>query len=124
MPVLNGIEATRRIKNDFPAITVIGLSVHRDQDMANAMKDAGADSYFIKGNSSDELCRMLINSKSKSKAGNPSSKPFAVIPPLPIPASDKRTSLLPLLLLQPGCFHGVTEQHGDRHRSGTTGRGT
>ncbi len=65
MPVLNGIEATRRIKNDFPAITVIGLSVHRDQDMANAMKDAGADSYFIKGNSSDELCRMLINSKIK-----------------------------------------------------------
>src|SRR5690606_5923367 len=53
-----------------------------------------------------------------------SSKPFHVIPPLPIPASDKRTSLLPLLLLQPGCFHGVTEQHGDRHRSGTTGRGT
>lgn len=64
MPLMNGIEATRRIKKEMTEITIIGLSVHRDQDMAAAMKEAGATAYLIKGESPEELCN-VINSLTK-----------------------------------------------------------
>jgi PAS domain S-box-containing protein len=48
MPGMNGIEATRRIKDELPSIRIIGLSLHRIEDMAQAMLDAGAETYLAK----------------------------------------------------------------------------
>jgi DNA-binding NarL/FixJ family response regulator len=48
MPRLDGIEATRRIKQSRPRTRVIGLSMHEDADMAKAMLEAGAAAYFRK----------------------------------------------------------------------------
>lgn len=48
MPLLNGIEATRRILVAVPDVRVIGLSMHEETHMAAALKDAGAVAYLRK----------------------------------------------------------------------------
>ena len=59
MPALNGIEATRRIKGEFPSIEVIALSMHGDEGFMRAMSDAGAASYVLKDDMLRELPRLL-----------------------------------------------------------------
>ncbi len=42
MPVMDGIEATRRIKSELPAVRVIGLSMHEDKmTFAHSTKSKG-----------------------------------------------------------------------------------
>lgn len=55
MPRLNGVEATRRITAELPDVRVIGLSMHEQDEMAQAMREAGATAYLPKGDSSDAL---------------------------------------------------------------------
>ncbi len=55
MPRLDGIEATRRITAEMPGIAVIGLSMHEEDDMADAMRSAGATAYLSKGGPADTL---------------------------------------------------------------------
>ena len=55
MPKMNGIEATRRIAAESPKVRVIGLSFHEEEDVAAAMKKAGAAAYLTKGGPTDDL---------------------------------------------------------------------
>jgi DNA-binding NarL/FixJ family response regulator len=48
MAGLNGIEATRRIKAEHPAVRVVGLSMHADREFVTAMLAAGASAYVLK----------------------------------------------------------------------------
>jgi CheY-like chemotaxis protein len=59
MPRMNGLEATRLIKNDMPAVTVIGHSVHDDEDVVDSLREAGITNYIMKGGSAQELYRAL-----------------------------------------------------------------
>ncbi len=52
---MNGIEASRRILAQNPRIKVIGLSMHLDSNIAEAMREAGATHYFSKGGASEEM---------------------------------------------------------------------
>ncbi|MCK9355953.1 MAG: response regulator transcription factor [Dehalococcoidia bacterium] len=64
LPVLNGIEATRRIKAACPGITVIGLSVHDDPEHISAMLQAGALAYVTKDSPSADILRALSEATS------------------------------------------------------------
>lgn len=55
MPRLNGIEATRRLAAELPGVRVIGLSMHESQDMAHAMREAGACAYISKDAPTEDL---------------------------------------------------------------------
>ncbi len=55
MPILDGIQATRHIHGHFPAVRVVGLSMHEEQDRAAAMRQAGAVGYVTKSASPEEL---------------------------------------------------------------------
>lgn len=55
MPRMNGQEATKRLKAEMPEVRVIALSMHSREDMAAAMKQAGACAYFTKGGPSELL---------------------------------------------------------------------
>jgi DNA-binding NarL/FixJ family response regulator len=55
MPGLNGIEATRQIKRDFPKTRVIALSMHVDERFVAEMLRAGAVGYLCKKCDADEL---------------------------------------------------------------------
>ncbi len=59
MPNMNGLEATRRIVAEFPEITVIGVSMHDDGQMALAMKAAGAADYVSKGEAAEKLVGVI-----------------------------------------------------------------
>ncbi|UVT18868.1 MAG: response regulator [Nitrospira sp.] len=56
MPKLNGVEATRRIKHQFPNIAVIGLSMHEDPKLEQSMYEAGACAYLSKGTAFNVVC--------------------------------------------------------------------
>lgn len=48
MPVLNGIEATRRIVAETPAARILILSAYDEEDYVSAALDAGASGYLLK----------------------------------------------------------------------------
>jgi PAS domain S-box-containing protein len=48
MPKLDGLAATRLLRYQAPETKVIGLSMHTTEDMAEAMKRAGATAYLVK----------------------------------------------------------------------------
>lgn len=56
---MDGVETTRRILAEDPEIKVIGLSMHIDQAVANAMLDAGATAYLTKGGPSEDLIEAI-----------------------------------------------------------------
>ncbi len=49
MPVLDGLEATLRIKAGSPAPRVVILSVHSGAEVERRVQIAGADAFVIKG---------------------------------------------------------------------------
>jgi signal transduction histidine kinase/ActR/RegA family two-component response regulator len=59
MPRMNGIEATRQIKAASPQIRIIGLSLHEQDELALAMKEAGADGYVAKNAPAKEILDAL-----------------------------------------------------------------
>lgn len=54
MPKLNGIEATRRIKKDFPDTIIVALSIHSDVEFVQQMLQAG---YILKESVPEELVK-------------------------------------------------------------------
>ncbi len=48
LPLMDGIEATKRIKAAQPGVVVIGLSVNNSAQRIRAMKDAGAATFISK----------------------------------------------------------------------------
>lgn len=55
MPKRNGIEATRLIHQEHPAIQVLALTVHDNYDYLYQTLEAGASGYILKGATSEEL---------------------------------------------------------------------
>jgi DNA-binding NarL/FixJ family response regulator len=49
MPILDGLEATRRIKQASPATRIIILSIHDDEATSAQARSAGADDFVDKG---------------------------------------------------------------------------
>jgi DNA-binding NarL/FixJ family response regulator len=62
LPIVNGIEATRRIVHERPATVVIGLSFGTDTYLTKAMKAAGAFSCITKERAVEELYRAIKDS--------------------------------------------------------------
>ncbi len=48
MPVMDGVEATERIKHRFPAVKVVVLTSFSEQQRVLAALEAGADGYVLK----------------------------------------------------------------------------
>ncbi len=59
MPKLTGVEATRRIKADYPDVYVLVLTAHDDDEYIFALLQAGANGYLLKTAEIDELVRAI-----------------------------------------------------------------
>ncbi len=59
MPELNGLEATRQIRDDDPRVRVIGLSMHTDKRYVLGMLEAGASGYLAKDSPFEEVARAV-----------------------------------------------------------------
>jgi NarL family two-component system response regulator LiaR len=55
MPQMNGIEATRLIRQEFPDTKILALSSFEDEDSVRDMLLAGASGYLLKHGSIDDL---------------------------------------------------------------------
>jgi len=75
MPVMNGIEATRHIKQEMSSICVIGLSsVQEETQSCEAMKAAGAIDLLAKSGPVNNLINTILQAVE-------SVKTFGVNPP-------------------------------------------
>lgn len=61
MPRCDGITATQRIKEEFPHIRIVALSMHNSPDMMERMKQAGASHYLTKESAAGQLCRAIVD---------------------------------------------------------------
>ncbi|MCB9186814.1 MAG: response regulator transcription factor [Flavobacteriales bacterium] len=59
MPVLNGVEATRRIKKEYPNIKVISLTQHSERAMVQQLLECGSDGYLLKNIAQDDLAASI-----------------------------------------------------------------
>lgn len=59
MPGMNGIEATKRIKETNPSTSVLVLTAYDDEQYIYALLDAGAAGYLLKNVSGEELARSI-----------------------------------------------------------------
>jgi two-component system, NarL family, response regulator LiaR len=59
MPFMDGVEATRLIHEQFPAIKVLALTSHVDHDSVWAMLRNGASGYVVKGSLASDLITTL-----------------------------------------------------------------
>lgn len=72
MPILNGIEATEKIKKKYPQIKIVMLTVFdTDENIFNAIK-AGADGYLLKEVDPEALYKGIVDTLSGGAAMTPS----------------------------------------------------
>ena len=59
MPLLDGVEATRRIRAADPALPIVAVSCHDYEERVLEIRQAGASDYVRKARLADELPRAL-----------------------------------------------------------------
>ena len=61
MPEMGGIQATQIIKNKWPKVKVILLTMYAEYQ--NDALDAGADAFLLKGSPTEDLLQAILNHK-------------------------------------------------------------
>jgi len=59
MPEHSGIEVTQKIKEAFPHVQVLALTMHEDINMISGMIDAGASGYLLKRTNMNEVLEAI-----------------------------------------------------------------
>jgi len=59
MPILDGVEATRRLREAAPDLPIVAVSGHDYEERVLEIREAGADDYVRKARLADELPRVL-----------------------------------------------------------------
>ena len=59
MPVLNGLDATRIIKDTLPGTKILLLTLHSSAELVRSALRAGARGYVLKSDAEHELVRAL-----------------------------------------------------------------
>lgn len=55
MPGIDGIETTRRIKEKFPGVKILALTMMKEDEHVRQMIQAGASGYILKNSGNEEL---------------------------------------------------------------------
>ena len=61
MPRMDGIEATKFIKRDYPSVKVLILTMHTEKDLIRELMSMGASGYVLKNKSSAEILMAIHN---------------------------------------------------------------
>jgi DNA-binding NarL/FixJ family response regulator len=97
MPLLNGIDALRQIKEDNPGVRMVFLTMHPDSSYLTRAFEAGALGYVLKHAASDELVTALHAALRGERFISPELKRDAVVELL----DDSRRHLKTTLELTP-----------------------
>lgn len=60
MPVMNGMEAARRLKGKHPEVKIVFITMHADPAYVRAAFKAGASAYLLKRSVGEELSQALL----------------------------------------------------------------
>jgi NarL family two-component system response regulator LiaR len=63
MPVMNGAEATARIKEEYPLVQVVALTSYADGQLVEQTLAAGAISYLLKDSRPDALAQAIRDAR-------------------------------------------------------------
>ena len=74
MPVLDGIEATRRLRAELPFIHVVGLSSQPRMGPLHPIEQAGAAAYFVKVRDMQSLVDYLLDLHAVMTPGLPGQR--------------------------------------------------
>lgn len=55
MPVMDGSEATRKIKELYPSVKVLVISMYEDPKFKTHLEESGADGYLLKNAEPEEI---------------------------------------------------------------------
>jgi DNA-binding NarL/FixJ family response regulator len=59
MPGMNGIEATKKIKKEYPDIKVLAFSQYKEKRFVKQILKSGANGYLLKSSAADELIKAI-----------------------------------------------------------------
>ena len=60
MPKMNGLDATKAIKEQRPSTVVLAVTVHHDDHMKQAVLAAGASGFIAKETATDRLYDLIL----------------------------------------------------------------
>jgi len=72
MPVMNGIDATFLIKQKYPEIKIVMITVYDDDDHIFRAIQAGADSYILKDTKAEKIYETIIDTMAGGAVMSPS----------------------------------------------------
>jgi DNA-binding NarL/FixJ family response regulator len=61
MPIMDGMKATRLIKQRYPAVKVIVISMYEDEKFIASFNECGADGYLLKNAEPDEIRQLVYD---------------------------------------------------------------
>lgn len=97
MPVMNGIQATRILKEKTPDLKIIMLTTLQTRDSALSALNAGAEGYILKAIDPDDLAAAIrLVSRGETMISQEVAR-MLFSQPLPEPAIEKETSELDTL---------------------------
>ena len=115
MPEIDGLEATRAIKRDYPGIGVLMVTMHENPDYLFEALDAGAAGYVLKDTPADrllnavrrtldgespldqELASTLLRRLAEERKQKPAPEPRKPRKPLRDPLTPREAEVLQLL---------------------------
>jgi two-component system response regulator NreC len=97
LPDITGIEATKRIKESFPKISIVALTIHEDEQYFFEMLQAGATGYVPKRAAPDDLISAIRSASVDEIYIYPSLAKSLVSDFLSRSSSDKENKSLELL---------------------------
>jgi len=87
MPVLNGLDAAKLIKDQRPATQVVVLSAFESPELERQAREAGAFAYLDKGTMADRVRRVLLGAAVQAVLD---AHPLPPAEPGPRPAPERR----------------------------------
>lgn len=78
MPRMNGIDARRLIKSEFPHVGIVGLSVNESEEMIEMMSAAGISAYVTKDSAVKTLCGAIEQAFSQRRSWRRGALPSSV----------------------------------------------
>ncbi|SNR90513.1 two component transcriptional regulator, LuxR family [Geodermatophilus saharensis] len=101
MPVVDGVEATRRIRRDHPGVEVVVLTTHADDESVLAALRAGARGYLTKDAGMAEISRAVAAADAGQALLDPQVQARALqgltTGHRPGPLTDRETEVLALI---------------------------
>jgi DNA-binding NarL/FixJ family response regulator len=108
MPVMNGIEATQRIKERFPQVKVLILTQHDDREYIQPLLQAGAAGYVLKRSGGREVLTAINQVYEQGAFLEPSiarqllesyAQPIVLPPPTTPYLTDREREVLQLVMI-------------------------